>query len=220
MKTVGLVMHSRINSTRCKNKMLRKFSRSSLFEIQLKKLNFIKNKYNFNVYCAIGENKLITIAKKYKNIQVILRNKKSVNADKINLVYNYLNQIPEENICFINACAPLLEINTLHEAVNFFLSSKVKSLTSVIEKKTWYFDYLKKPINDNSSGNTKDLKTIYECTHNFHIFNKNYFLNNNKYWANKKNDPYLYKVKNLESLDIDTEEEFELVEKIYKSLFI
>ena len=217
MKSIGLVMHSRVNSTRCKNKMLRKFSNSSLFEIQLKKLNLIKKKYNLNVYCAIGENKLITIAKKYKNINIVLRDNKSVTSDKIDDVYSYLYEIPEKYICFINACAPLLKMKTLYEAVNFFKSNNLKALTSVIERKTWYFDYLKKPINDNSSGNTKDLKPIYECTHNFHIFNKKFFLNYKKYWSNKKNDPFLYIVDNIESLDIDTESEFKLVEKIYNA---
>lgn len=220
MKSIGLVVHARINSTRCKNKMLRKFSNSSLFEIQLKKLSILKKKSNFKIYCALGEKKLISLAKEYKNLNIIYRDKKSVNSDRIDYVYNYLSHIPEDYICFINSCAPLLKIDTLKDAVNFFQSANVKTLTSVIEKKTWYFDYLKKPINDNSSGNTKDLKPIYECTHNFHIFNKNFFLQHKKYWSNKRNDPYLYKVNNIESLDIDTEEEFKTVENIYKAVAI
>ena len=66
--------------------------------------------------------------------------------------------------------------------------------------------------------NDLDLSPLYECTHNFHIFKKNFFVNNKKYWGNKVNDPYLFVVDFLESLDIDTEKEFSYVEKIYKSL--
>ena len=80
------------------------------------------------------------------------------------------------------------------------------------------FDNEKIAINDNSACNTKVLPPIYECTHNFHIFNKEFFIKNKKYWNNENNDPYLFKVESIESLDIDTEEEFNTIEKIYMSL--
>ena len=47
---------------------------------------------------------------------------------------------------------------------------------------------------------------------------KIFFLQHKKYWSNKRNDPFLYKVNNIESLDIDTEEEFKTVENVYKAI--
>ena len=217
-KSIAIIIQARINSKRCKNKMLRRFVSSSLFEIQVKKLNYLAKNYNQNVFCAIGELPLKKILKKYKFINLIERNETSISSDAIEDVFNYLKDVKEEYICFVNACAPLLKLSTLKKAITLFTKSKIRSLTSVVEKKTWYFDHKGKPINDNSSGNTKDLSSIFECTHNFHIFNKRFFLKNKKYWSNKKNDPYLYQVNFIESLDIDTEEEFNAVQKIYKSL--
>ena len=66
---------------------------------------------------------------------------------------------------------------------------------------------------------SNDLFSFFDVyTHNFHIFNRKFFIKNKKYWSNKKNDPYLFNVNFLESLDIDTEEEFSAIETIYKSL--
>ena len=219
-RSIAIIIQARVNSKRCKNKMLRNFDNTSLFEIQVRKLNDLAKDTNYNIYCAVGESPLNKIIKKYKFIKHIKRNKRSVNSDAIEDVFNYLEGVEENYICFVNTCAPLLKLSTLKSAIQLFNKSELKSLTSVIEKKTWYFDSKEKPINDNSSGNTKDLSPIYECTHNFHIFNKTFFIKNKKYWNNKKNDPYLYRVNFLESLDIDTEEEFISIEKIYRSVNI
>ena len=159
----------------------------------------------------VHSNKFIYLNKNSK-----IKNK-SVNADAIEDVFNYLKDVKEETICFVNACAPLLNLETLNEALQKYIELKLTSLTTVLEKKTWYFDSAYKPINDNSACNTKVLSSFFECTHNFHIFKKEYFTKNKKYWSNKKNDPYLFNVNLLESLDIDTEEEFIQVEKIYTS---
>ncbi len=217
-KSIAIIIQARLNSKRCKNKMLRNFANTSLFELQVKKLNYLASENKYNVYCAVGEPALNKIVNKYKYIKLIKRNKISVNSDKIENVFDYLGDVEEKYICFVNACAPLLKSKTLIKAINLFNKLELKSLTSVIEKKTWYFNSKAKPINDNSSGNTKDLSPIYECTHNFHIFNRKFFIKNKKYWNNKKNDPYLFNVNFLESLDVDTEEEFIDVEIIYKSL--
>jgi len=215
---IAVILQARLNSQRCKNKMLRSFASSSLFEIQLKKMAQLSKKSNHNFYCAVGEESFYKILKNYKTIKLIKRNKKSVNADAIEDVFNYLKDVKEETICFVNACAPLLNHETLSDALQKFIDQNLTSLTSVLEKKTWYFDEKLKPINDNSACNTKVLSSFFECTHNFHIFNKKYFIKNKKYWNNQKNDPYLYSVNLLESLDIDTEEEFNQVEKIYSSI--
>lgn len=215
---IAIILQARLNSQRCKNKMLRNFANSSLFEIQLKKMSKLSGKSDHNFYCAVGEGPFYKILNNYKTIKIIDRNEKSVNADAIEDVFNYLKDVREETICFVNACAPLLSHETLSEALQKYNALKLTSLTTVLEKKTWYFDYTHTPINDNSACNTKVLSPFFECTHNFHIFKKDYFTKNKKYWSNQNNDPYLFNVNLLESLDIDTEEEFMQVEKIYSSM--
>ena len=68
--------------------MLRNFTNTSLFELQVKKLNYLASETKYNVYCAVGEPALNKIVNKYKHIKVIKRNKISVNSDKIEKVFN------------------------------------------------------------------------------------------------------------------------------------
>ena len=123
-------------------------------------------------------------------------------------VFNYIENINADNLMFINACAPFLKLKTIKKAIDSFTRNKLKSMTSVVKKNTWFFGLHGIPLNDNSNVNTKALDPLFECTHNFHIFNKNFFLNNFKLWDNKINDPFLFEVEFMESLDIDTEYEF------------
>lgn len=218
MKDIALVIQARSNSKRCKNKMLRSFANSNLFKIQLEKYKNIYKENKLKVYAAVGEEKFFKILNDYPLISIIKRNEASVNGDKIDDVFNYLNLIKESTICFINPCAPLMGSHKVLEAIEAYTKNNYKSLTTVLKKHTWYYDHLKKPINNNLSGNTKDLDEIYECTHNFHIFRKDFFIKNLRYWDNQLNDPFLFEVDQFESLDIDTEEEFQFVEKVYNSM--
>ena len=45
-KSIAIIVQARVNSQRCKNKMLRKFDNTSLFELQLSKLNDFSKKSN------------------------------------------------------------------------------------------------------------------------------------------------------------------------------
>ena len=110
-----------------------------------------------------------------------------------------------------------LEMSTLYKAINTFINNKkIKSMTSVTKKNTWIYDHKYKSMKYNTNLNTKLHKSFYLATHNFHIFNKKYYLLKNNYFRNTLNDPYLFKLDELESLDVDTEEDFNFVKKVYK----
>jgi len=49
-KKIAVILQARLNSQRCKNKMLRKFGDTTLFELQLKKLNNLSKKSNHNFF--------------------------------------------------------------------------------------------------------------------------------------------------------------------------
>ena len=67
MKKLAIFTQARINSKRCKNKMIRKFNKSTLLDIALSKLNS-KHLVKYNVYLAAGEKKIVSQSKKYNNI--------------------------------------------------------------------------------------------------------------------------------------------------------
>ena len=77
---LAIFSQARINSFRCKNKMIRKFGNSTLLDILLNKLNS-KELNKFEVYIAVGERKITKISEKYKNLNTIYRNKLSLNSD-------------------------------------------------------------------------------------------------------------------------------------------
>ena len=102
-----------------------------------------------------------------------------MSSDSIEDVFNYLNKVEEDTICFVNSCAPLLNIFTLKKAVDLYHNLELKkSLTTVVENKTWYFDDKNRPLNDNSSGNTKDLLCHYMSARIIFIYfiKKNFLL--------------------------------------------
>lgn len=90
---VAIVIQARSGSQRCQNKMLRKFADSCLFEIQIKKFSDFESKYGHKVYAAVGEETFYRILEKYNSVNLIKRDNKSISSDKINYVFNFLNNI-------------------------------------------------------------------------------------------------------------------------------
>ena len=67
---IAIILQARLNSQRCKNKMLRSFANSSLFEIQLNKMSKLSDKSDYNFYCAVGEKPFYKILNNYKTIKL------------------------------------------------------------------------------------------------------------------------------------------------------
>lgn len=62
---------------------------------------------------------------------------------------------------------------------------------------------------------TQDLDIYYEINHSMFITNREIFVKQSNRLGNK---PYFYKMSRLKSLDIDSMEDFKIVEMIYKQL--
>ena len=217
MKIVA-ISNARLSSKRLHHKMIKKFSNTCLVEIALKRLTKVKN---FDkVYFAACEKKLLEYAKKYLSDEsIIVRSKESAAIDgPITKIHHYLRDIDTEYFMWINCCHSMLKPKTIDNAVKFFLDNKLKSMTSVIKKNTFYYDHKSKPMNSKnplSQTNTKTLQNVYECVNAFHIFNKNHFFKTKSYWKNKKNDPYLYEINPIEALDVDTADDFIISSAVY-----
>ena len=92
-------------------------------------------------------------------------------------------------------------------------------MTAVIKKNTWFYDNLGLPINDKDPIKqilTQDSSPIYEVVHAFHVFNKEHLFTTDTYWNNRVNDPYLYEIDPIESLDVDNLNDFIISESVYK----
>lgn len=211
---ICILIMARLSSSRVSNKVLKKINGQSLIDITLKKINDHLISKKIKCYYACGDKKLIKIGKKYKNFELILRDKNSINTDDVEIAYNFLNQIKEENILWLNPCSPFVKPSTILTAIKIFKKKNIKSLTTVSKEKTWIYNSSKKPFSNNKKLSTKEIKPIYLATHNFHIYNKKFFLKDYQYFNNKKNDPFLFEISDVESLDIDTYEDLKFVRKI------
>ena len=120
---------------------------------------------------------------------------------------------------WINACYPLLKINTILDIVNFFNECpSIEGLHCVQSKKNWFWNKDGLILNPDKKPNihTQNMSPIYESVHCLHIYKRKYLLDNERYWSFTKDDPYLYVVdEDVQFLDIDTQLEFDILEEIW-----
>lgn len=112
---------------------------------------------------------------------------------------------------------PLIYIETIDKAIEiFFLNlEKYDSLFSVNKIQQRLYDKNFKPINHESGvlKNTQELDPMFIENSCMYLFSKTSFFENNKNRIGRK--PYAYIMSQQESYDIDTEDDFEMAERIF-----
>lgn len=219
-KDIAIFINVRKDSRRCRNKLLRPFAGTTLVDILLDKL---KNLSDYPIYFAAYDNVFLKRAEKLDNITAIKRSKESVDSDSdAKKVFEALQNIPSEYVAWINPSHSFLSLNTFLSAVRFFENSNFLSLSSAKKKKGWFYLPDGSPINNknNFEVDTVLSEWIYEIAHSFHIYRKDYMLSHGKPWTNTKNDPALYEITELEAQDIDTEDEFVMIEALYEKIVL
>jgi CMP-N-acetylneuraminic acid synthetase len=118
---------------------------------------------------------------------------------------------------WLNPCAPLVSVATWREALAFFLKGDHASLTAVRELGGWFYDREGRLLND-TGGNvdTVEATPILQVAHAFHVYDRARMLESGRPWPNAPGDPYLYPIPEAEAHDIDTEDEFAVVEYLYR----
>jgi CMP-N-acetylneuraminic acid synthetase len=107
---------------------------------------------------------------------------------------------------------PLLRIETIDKAIDFFFSntSSFDSVFGVNKIQSRLYRADGKPINHDPEEliKTQDLPPVYEENSNLYIFSRNSFAEaGNKRIGNK---PYMFEIPRLESLDIDIRADFDM----------
>ena len=216
---IAFVVQARLNSQRLKNKMIKSFGGSSLFEILLEKIAESKLIPKENVYLSVHESELKEIAKNYE-FNVFERSYDSANEDNdIKLIYEWWNKIPHKYVVLISACNPLLKTSTIDNFINFFMNSKKEGAFAVFEKKTYYWDLQGKAATDWKNSkimNTKIVEPVYEAGHCLYA-SKLSFLEEGNWMDNKvPPEPDLFVVDEIECFDIDYEWQFNVAENLYR----
>ena len=122
---IAFIVQSRKGSTRVKNKMLRPFMDSCLFEIAIKKVlnSSVIPKENF--YVSVYDDEFIDIANKY-GVNVYHRSEDSiVEPVELPVVLGWHKDLPKKYKYWvsINGCNPILSIETIDNFVNSFINS-------------------------------------------------------------------------------------------------
>lgn len=216
MKSIAFLLPVRKNSQRVKNKMLRPFADSSLFEIYLDKVECFKD----IAYVVAYEQEFIEIAKS-RGFRYIRRNEESANGETSPVIHNYLKDVEEEFIYMVTACCPLMKTDTLKKImVELCTNIDNPAYYGLISAKTcnnvvWNED--KKIVNkDAHIFNTKRRRSLYIETSSVFIFRRKRFLDIGLYWGLTHKDPDLYIIDPMEAIDIDTMIDFEVTEILYK----
>ena len=222
---ICFIIQARTQSTRVPNKMLKKFADSNLFEIAINKIlksSFIPKN---NFYLSVMDDELIQIAKKY-DVNYFIRSEEStqepVTLDK---VFEWHSKLPFKYFIIINACNPLLKIETIENFIKQFLNSDSRGQFGVFEKKTFLFNSKGNMINDFygedkylATLETKFVETCYEAAHSLYA-GKMEDLGKGIYMGTFKSpgNPEFFIMDEIECFDIDWPWQFDVAEKLYLS---
>ena len=130
-----------------------------------------------------------------------------------------LTQSEREHFMQTHSTNPLLRLGNLDKAIDTYFAEleRYDSLFSVTRLQTRLYWQNGEPINHNPEEllRTQDLPPVFEDNSNFYIFSRASFLASGGNRIGIK--PQMLEIDRLEAIDIDTEEEFELAEILYKT---
>tara|TARA_B100000767_G_scaffold273692_1_gene304590 strand:- start:1207 stop:1872 length:666 start_codon:yes stop_codon:yes gene_type:complete len=220
MNKLVAVVPIRKGSQRVKHKNFKSFGGKNLLihkiEI-LKKLDFIDE-----IIINTDSDKAISLAKKL-GVKYFKRDAYFASSQCVNSEFwkNVADNTKSEFIMFTNCTSPLIKLSTYKDIISlskkFIEKNKFDSINTVTEIKEFLFKD-NKPINFklNKAPNSQNLPNIVKLNFAINII-KTKQMSSGKSLIGKK--PYLYKLNEIEGLDINTKYEFlfaEFLHKLYK----
>lgn len=214
------IIQARLGSQRIPQKMIRPFGGSTLTDIAIRKIlaSSVIPKEDF--YLAVHEPSLIAIGEKY-GVNIFKRSKMSAEAESdLKQIYEWHDKLPYTYAVKINACAPLLSIETIDSFVVAYLESEHDGLFGVLKTKDYYWNAKGAMITLWPEGltimNTKAVGLTYRAAHCLYAGRLD--LIKRDIWMGtfqRANDPALFILGELESFDIDYDWQFEMAEGYY-----
>jgi CMP-N-acetylneuraminic acid synthetase len=225
LKDICFIIQARTNSSRLPGKMIKPFAESSLIEISIDK---IKNSIfpNENFYLSVNDEELIDIANKH-NVNVFLRDKQSTRNDDVipftlPEVFDWWDKLDYKYYILMNACNPLVKIDTINQFINEFINSKDNGLFSVIEHKRFF--YKKDGSTFQEFYGSDEAKVTFNTKYIEPIYSGGPLragtmedIGNHIYMGNfqQQNNPPFFIYPSDEYADIDYGWEFQSVESLY-----
>lgn len=216
MKIVAIVP-IKLNNSRLPKKNTKSFTNGKpLCYYILNTLKQIKLISEVYVYCS--DEKI----KEYlpKGIKFLKRSEKlDSDSTKMNeILKQFYKEIDSDIYVMTHTTAPFIKKESIEKGIEAVLSKEYDSSFSV--KKIQDFLWIdNKPFNYelNNIPRTQDLPEIYMETSGFYIYNRNVIKKLERRIGEK---PYMVKVNEIESIDIDEKEDFEIADAIFNKKYI
>ena len=223
LSDIAVVIHGRMGSTRIPTKLINNFADTTLLDIVLDKLTKSKLIDDSQIILTVPEKELIEIGERYP-INIHRRSFESANTeDNLKLIHEWVNEFDFKYYVMVNACCPLLTIETIHSFLNEYMVSPHPGMFGVVEKNNMLWDenhniIVGTPVSE-KTPNTKSIPTTYEAAHCLYggsvaNLKKGIHMGN----FSGPNDPTLYVIKEEECFDIDWPWQFIFTEILYKKL--
>jgi CMP-N-acetylneuraminic acid synthetase len=217
---------ARENSTRVKNKLIRPFGDTTLFDLYLRLFEDIqKTGHPFcDIVMAINKNDRVLLDKALSsNIRVVERSDLSVSeqARDFRTVFGFLEGFDVDKVVWVNACFPFLRAEIVTAISEFYLEhSDIVSLACVCERFNHFWDRFTGESINNRDGVvvTQNMNPVLEMVSHVQCWDKADAFSRNHKWGMFENHPFLYVVSDgVECLDINSELDFLVCESIYKN---
>ena len=223
---VCVVVQARLSSQRCPRKMVRPFAGDTLTGIILKKLKGSGVIPLENIYLSVYEPELRKIGKD-NGINIFYRSHESAVWDggegtHITGMYEWWDKLPYKYAILVNACAPMMSIQTIDNFYNSYINSESDGMFAVIKKKNYFWNKNGKLIVPWPKGepcmNTKVVTETLEAAHCLYAGRMD--LIGQGIWMGDFNNGEieLVPMPEEETFDVDYEWEFSLYEKMYEAL--
>ena len=216
MRSLFLLGTAREASTRVKDKMLRPFAGTTLFEIYIEKMKALWASGGFagwGVAIPRSDARLLRIAEREQVPIIAERPRIDPSPQLRNRELYYLAERTETHVMWVNGCLPMVTVDTLAGMVRKFESeTEIMEVEAVYPRRNWFYGDNGKPLNKHATS-TQRTGVVYESVQCAHIFMRDYLLKTGKYF---ENTPTLYMVKPEEAVDIDEDQDFEVAEILYR----
>jgi len=158
--------------------------------------------------------------KEGKNLEILKRPKHLV-GDHItanDLIKGIIDRVEGDHFLQTHTTNPLLKSSTIEEAINHYYSRRGlnDSLLAVTEHTSPFYTAIGEPINHDPGviEQSQNAQLIYEDNSNLYIFSRESF----GFWGRVGLEPFMFPISKLESIDINTEEDWKIAEVVKSCL--
>ena len=223
IEDVAVIIQARLDSERVAQKMIRPFAGTSLIDIAVKKMLTSKVFDPAHFFLAVHESELVEIGQLH-GVNIFHRSMRSARAEgePLTLLYEWWDQLPFTYAVLVNACAPLLRIESVDAFIGRYLSITADGLFGVLEKRNYLWSVegalVTKSPGKGASMDTKLVAPYYEAAHCLYAGRLDRI--GDGVWMgdmDKPGDIELFVLDELEAFDIDYDWQFRAGEILFSA---